>query len=712
MAYFRFFVCSVILALFCSAAVLAQPGQPSIMIVSGNGLLVQSAFPTPFTDQPDALRVMVTDANGNPVNNARVDWVISTTSGSGLGSVNPTTFTDQTGKTATVFVGPQIFGQSFVQSVITATATVGSFTPSVSFTITTFGVGTLASLVGVSIQDPLLPAPISRFTGAAGQQGMPILVHVAGQIAGAQVGQGVQNVVVRIFPLDPAVGPSISCAGGNQFTDGSGNASCTPVFSGKVGVGTFVLDVGGLQDFTIPFAVTVGPPGIIKATSGDMQTANAGASLPLTLTAVITDLGGNPLSNIPVVFEPVVPNTATLANIVATSDANGRVSARVTLGNVSGTVQIRVRTADGVGTSTGTPIQFIFNETSIIPVGGIIKLSGDPQDAAVINSAFAQPLVVQVNDPSGKPVPGATVTFSVTSGSATLGASSVQTNAQGQASTTVRAGATAGPIVVTASVVGGFVQTFNLSARLPGPSCTPNSFANGANFQRGFISPGAIVTITCAGLASGIQGSIVSPFFAPLMTQLNKTTVSFGSVLAPIYNVSNIGGTESITVQMPFEVSPGTSVVTINVNGGIAAVNVPVQQFSPAIFETPMSDSKRRGVLTHDDGTFVTVENPARRGETVHMFVTGLGPLTPSVGTNQIGPSPGAVVNAPIIVGVQGVGAIVTSQIYATNLVGVYEVDFTVPDNVPSGRDDLLAIAVLAPDGTAVTGNGSLIPVQ
>lgn len=712
MAYFRFIVCSVILVLICAAAGLAQTGQPSIMIVSGNGLLVQSAFPTPFTDQPDALRVMVTDANGNPINNARVDWTISTTAGSGLGNVVPTTFTDSNGKAATVFVGPQILGQSFVQTVITATATVGNFMPSVNFTITTFGVGTLASLVGVSVLDPLLPADISRFTGAAGTQGPAIVVRVAGQIAGGQVGQGVPNVLVRILPLDPAAGPSIACAGGNVFTDGNGNASCIPVFSGKVGIGTFRLNVGGLQEFTNPFAVTVGPPGIIRATSGDMQTANAGASLPNTLTALITDLGGNPLSNIPVVFEPVVPNTATLANVVSTSDATGRVSARVVLGNVAGVVQIRVRTAPGVGTSTGSPIQFIFNETSVIPVGSITKIGGDPQDAAVIGTAFGQPLVLQVNDASGKPVQGVVVTFAVSSGSATLGSPSTTTNAQGQASTTVNAGSTPGPIVVTATVAGGFTQTFNLTSRLPGPNCTPNSFANGANFQRGFISPGGIVTITCSGLAPGIQGSLVSPFFAPLMTQINRTTVSFGSILAPIYNVSNISGTESITVQVPFEVTPGTSPVTINVNGGISTVNVPVQQYSPAIFEAPMSDGRRRAVLTHDDGSFVTLENPARRGETIHMFATGLGAVTPNVTTNQFGPSPAATVTGTLIVGVQGVGALVGAQTYAANLVGVYEVDFIVPDNVPSGRDELLSIAVIAADGSTVTGNGSLIPVQ
>jgi uncharacterized protein (TIGR03437 family) len=80
--------------------------------------------------------------------------------------------------------------------------------------------------------------------------------------------------------------------------------------------------------------------------------------------------------------------------------------------------------------------------------------------------------------------------------------------------------------------------------------------------------------------------------------------------------VTNSGGQESVSVQVPCETTPGSSVpVAVNAGGGTATVNIPVQIASPGIFETPMSDGVRRAVMVRADGSFVSLENPARRGE-------------------------------------------------------------------------------------------------
>jgi uncharacterized protein (TIGR03437 family) len=90
----------------------------------------------------------------------------------------------------------------------------------------------------------------------------------------------------------------------------------------------------------------------------------------------------------------------------------------------------------------------------------------------------------------------------------------------------------------------------------------------------------------------------------------------------------------------------------------------------------------------HDDfSALVSSDNPARPGETLHVYMTGLGPLDQAVATGAPGPSspparPLAGMNCrtgtfrPIDV---------PFVAYAAGLVGVYQVDITMPDSVGDG---------------------------
>src|SRR5205823_263566 len=119
-----------------------------------------------------------------------------------------------------------------------------------------------------------------------------------------------------------------------------------------------------------------------------------------------------------------------------------------------------------------------------------------------------------------------------------------------------------------------------------------------------------------------------------------------------------------------------------------------IQTASPGIFETPMSDGIRRAVAVRPDGTFVSLENPARRGEIIRVYVTGLGPTAPAVGTNAI-PIPGtdSLVLGQVIVGVNNSGARVVSSRLAPTQIGIYEVAFEVDANAPTGNNIVLSVA-------------------
>jgi hypothetical protein len=128
---------------------------------------------------------------------------------------------------------------------------------------------------------------------------------------------------------------------------------------------------------------------------------------------------------------------------------------------------------------------------------------------------------------------------------------------------------------VTASV-GAFSQTFTLTVIPPGPSVTPNSFFNTGGLQKGSLSPCGLATIIASGLAPGVQGTVIpANAFGPWPTSFvnNAVTykVSFSNSQAPISSVGNVNGQEQITVQVPCDVTPGSSVpVNVNIGGGSA----------------------------------------------------------------------------------------------------------------------------------------------
>jgi uncharacterized protein (TIGR03437 family) len=273
---------------------------------------------------------------------------------------------------------------------------------------------------------------------------------------------------------------------------------------------------------------------------------------------------------------------------------------------------------------------------------------------------------------------------------------------------------------VTATV-GGFSQTFNLTVVPVGPRIT--SFTNGAQFYSSYdanhsaLSPCGIATVYGTGIAPTLQGTAsVSNWFTPLPYALAGVRISFNGSQAPIYNVANTNGVESATFQVPCDVTPGAAVpVQVQANGGTANVTTIVRAAGPGIFEWVQPDGVVRGVVERPDGSFVTPDNPARGGETLRMFATGLGVTLPAVaGTDSLPPvGVDALVRAQVIVGVNNQGMQLISAKLSQDLIGVYIVDFKIPAyaNTPEGNNVILSLAVNAIDGSPTQFSaGSRIP--
>ena len=195
--------------------------------------------------------------------------------------------------------------------------------------------------------------------------------------------------------------------------------------------------------------------------------------------------------------------------------------------------------------------------TSVTPAS-VVVLSGDGQ-SAITGSALAQSLVVKVSSSKGSAVVGATVTFRIASGTATLSTASAITDNSGSAGTSVTVGTTAGVVVVEAAVQGTALSTnFSVTsvASTTSGTCTPVNMAVGA----AVLLSGTSVCVS--GTTTGAEYALVS--FNSSTTAATRSTMSIDpsgitsvtSALADASVAGSLSATQmSVSGQKAFEMA-------------------------------------------------------------------------------------------------------------------------------------------------------------
>jgi len=641
------------------------------------------------------LVVKLLDANGSPVASSTITWTVT---GDGFASPNSTT-TDADGLSQVFyFTGAATipFGSSYTTSKVMATSPGGQ---TVNFTMVLLPGGAYAPTITV------LPEAgnrnITAKAGSTTSKAIRYTVITGGSSNGSsQPGVALPTVGLDVATLfTPDKGPAASCQGGTVLTDNTGQGACDLVAGGKVGVTTMTATVGGQFPVDFTLTVTPGDPASPVIVQGNNQTVNAGQTTPAAMVVQIADAFGNPVAGAPVTWESLNTSALTIVNSFPAADSNGRASAQAKAGNVPGTFQVRV--TSGAGSA-------LFNVTVNASLGGLLRVSGQDNPAVLVGTAFPQPLVVQVNDTQGRPVQGVPVAWAATNG--TVSGATSTTNANGQASVNATAGNTAGAVNVTASVAGLPSVTFNLTARLPGPVLTQGAFTNFATGEPGVVK-GGLVLIKAQGVAP-VTGVVNASLLGGRLPQsLGDVTVQFDNIYAPIYQVANVNGAESILVQAPFELAGSTTSVTITAKGAPATINnIPVSTYGPGILEEADSAGRRSAIAIRSDGYRVSPITPARRGERIRVYVIGLGQTNPTASSNTVG-GPNQNVIVPVVVGLNNAGVPLMSAKMADNLVGVYEVIFQVPNDMATGDAIPLGLFIEATPGVPTFANGSAMAI-
>ncbi len=201
------------------------------------------------------------------------------------------------------------------------------------------------------------------------------------------------------------------------------------------------------------------------------------------------------------------------------------------------------------------------------------------------------------------------------------------------------------------------------------------------------LSPGGLISV----FGQDLSPVNLATRELPLPTALGESCLTVNGVPAPVLFVSST----QVNAQMPFNVE-GNVTMILRTPGGVSDnFNLTVLPTGPGVFRTgaagPLTDLAT--VVRASNGQLVTLSNPVHRGDSLVIFLTGLGRTLPAVDAGV--PAPSDPLAVPLIepeVRLGGTGLPILFSGLAPGQVGVYQINVQVPDWVSLGIDRSLVI--------------------
>jgi uncharacterized protein (TIGR03437 family) len=225
------------------------------------------------------------------------------------------------------------------------------------------------------------------------------------------------------------------------------------------------------------------------------------------------------------------------------------------------------------------------------------------------------------------------------------------------------------------------------------------------------LAPGELLTLYGANLAASTQVASTVPF----PTTLGNVQVTVNNIPAPIYYVTPT----QLSAIVPYGVTGSVAKVQVfNANVPSNAVTAWISKTAPGVL-TQQQNGLGYGDAVHLNGTLVNAQSPAQIGETVSLFVTGLGAVSPTIADGAAGPTnPLAYTASTITAYIGGVQATVTYAGLAPQLAGLYQINLTVPTGLTAGDNSLDIVGpdayssecLIAISGAAASSAASAVP--
>jgi len=264
-------------------------------------------------------------------------------------------------------------------------------------------------------------------------------------------------------------------------------------------------------------------------------------------------------------------------------------------------------------------------------------------------------------------------------------------------------------LVVTATAtepdlgLSGTAQVTGSAAANPlAPSIFPNGVVNSGSYSKTATpSPGELVAIFGSSMADGLQ----SANGLPLPHELQNATLSMaGEVLPLLFTTAG-----QINAQLPYDLPPGTTQQLVLQHGNRLSVPQPVSigPAEPAIFTVDQSGTGQGHIYGYPSATqqiLADAANPAKIGEVIVIYCSGLGPVTPAVTAGAAVPADvlHKTVN-PVTLTIGGVTANVKFAGVTPGFTGLYQINSAVPEGVTQGNAVPVVVTVGGVSGPTVT---------
>ena len=214
-------------------------------------------------------------------------------------------------------------------------------------------------------------------------------------------------------------------------------------------------------------------------------------------------------------------------------------------------------------------------------------------------------------------------------------------------------------------------------ARGATPSYSAASFVNTGNYAPGPFAPGSIVTVFGSDLSRSEQVLTAADISDnALPTELNFCRVYVDNIPAPLLYV----GPTQINFMIPTKQLPGKVRVRIVKQGQSGPeVLLTVVDAAPALFAMP--NGSGFAIATHgEDGSLITPEAPARGGEIIVIWATGLGKTTRNPNVGEIPTYVAEVLNRADRLAVSPNGQVIYAGL-TPGSAGLYQINLVLPPN-------------------------------
>jgi uncharacterized protein (TIGR03437 family) len=207
------------------------------------------------------------------------------------------------------------------------------------------------------------------------------------------------------------------------------------------------------------------------------------------------------------------------------------------------------------------------------------------------------------------------------------------------------------------------------------------------------LAPGEFLTLYGSGLANTTAGSSL-----PFQDSFKGVQVFINQVAAPIYYVSPT----QISLIVPYNTTVNAVAQIYVVNNGATSnlISAFTGSTSAGVFTEPAGGLGTAAAL-HPDYSVISESSPAQIGETVAVYLTGMGIVIPRVADGAPAPT-NELVNTsatPLVYLLDSAGHYLQAKVafsgLAPGFAGLYQINFAIPSGLVSGNASL---EIIGPD--------------